>query len=106
MKSRTVCFPPGRVTPGMTLAKAASGRDGHVLLAAGTILDAEMLDRLIRRGVEIIHVLVLDTRDAETIASELEAADARINHIFREERSPAKEALRETIRAYRLESMQ
>ena len=106
MKSRTVCFSPGRVTPGMTLAKAICDRDGHILLAAETVLDSEMLDRLVRRGIEAIFVIVLDTRDEETIATEMQAAKSRVEHIFREKGSPAKEALRNAILTFRQESMQ
>jgi hypothetical protein len=105
MKLRTLCFSPGRVTPGMTLAKAATNQDGQTLLAAGTELDAEMLDRLIRRGVETVSVLVPDTRDEETIADELHAAEARIDHIFRRRGSPAKDALRTAVLNFRLESV-
>ena len=104
MKSRTMHFAPGRVTPGMTLAKAITDRDGHALLASGTVLDVEMLDRLVRRGVESIAVLVLDTRDEETIASELVAPKSRVEVIFREDDSPARSALRAAVLNYRLES--
>ena len=105
MKSRTLCLAPGRVTPGMTLAKAATNRDGQALLAAGTVLDAEMLDRLIRRSVEAVSVLAPDTRDEETIADELHAAEARVAHIFRGQGSPAKEALQAAVLNFRLESV-
>lgn len=104
MKLRTLCLTPGRVTPGMTLAKAATNRDGQTLLAAGTVLDAEMLDRLIRRSVEAISVAVPDTRDEETIASELQATETRVTHIFRNKGSPAKEALHAAIINFRQES--
>ena len=105
MKSRILHFAPGRVTPGMTLAKAVTDRDGHLLLASGTVFDVEMLDRLIRRGVESVAVLVLDTRDDETIASELEAAKSRVDDIFRGDGSPAWSALRAAVLDYRLESV-
>lgn len=104
MKTRALCLSPGRVAPGMTLARAITDRDGNSLLAAGTVLDSEMLDRLIRRGVEAITVLVVDTRDAETIANDLVAAEARVDHIFRGAGSRAREALRQAILAYRVEN--
>jgi hypothetical protein len=104
MKSRTVFFAPGRVAPGMTLARATTDRDGKTLLAQGTILDSEMLERLIRRGVETVAVLVLDTRDEETIAEQLQTTESRVNTIFRGESSPARETLRAAILNFRLES--
>lgn len=103
MKSRTVCLAPGRVAPGMTLASAVIGRDGHTLLAAGTALDGEILERLIRRGVETVSVAMDDKRDAETIAKELNAIEARIEAIFRGASSPARQALHAAILEYRRE---
>jgi len=104
MKSRTVFFAPGRAAPGMTLARAVTDRDGKTLLAQGTILDSEMLDRLIRRGIETVAVLVLDTRDDETIAEQLQAAEMRVHTIFRGDGSPARETLRTAILGFRQES--
>ncbi|MFT3847994.1 MAG: hypothetical protein QM739_04770 [Propionivibrio sp.] len=104
MKTRALCLSPGRIAPGMTLAKAVTDRDGNTLLAAGTVLDSAMLDRLIRRGVEAMTVLVADTRDAETIASELAAVKARIAYIFRGGGNQSRDALRDAILDYRLEN--
>lgn len=104
MKTRALCLSPGRIAPGMTLAKGVVDRDGNTLLAAGTVLDSEMLDRLIRRGVEAITVLVVDNRDAETIASDLAAVEARVDYIFRGAGSPSRTALRQAILAYRMEN--
>lgn len=103
MKLRTLYFPPSGIAPGMTAAKAIIDRDGHTLLTAGTVLTLEMLDRLIRRGVEAIAIAVSDTRDDETIARELEASESRVNAIFRGTGSPAREQLRATILNYRQE---
>jgi hypothetical protein len=103
MKSRIVCLAPGRVAPGMTLATAVIGRDGNTLLAAGTALDSEMLERLIRRGIETISVLVADTRDPETIAMEVRAAETRVDVIFRGTGSPARQALHAAILDFRRE---
>ena len=58
MKSRTLCFAPGRITPGMVLAKAVVDHDGKTLLTQGTEFTLELVDRLIRRGVETVSVLV------------------------------------------------
>ena len=104
MKSRNIFFAPGRAAPGMTLAKAISDREGHALLAAGTVLTAEILDRLIRRGVQTLCVQVLDARDDETIACELATASARVATIFRGPGSPARDELHQAILNYRLET--
>jgi hypothetical protein len=103
MKSRTLYFPPSGIAPGMTLAKSIIDRDGHTLLTAGTVLTLEMLDRLVRRGVEAIAVTVADMRDDETIERELETAQSRVGTIFRGPGSPARDQLRSTILNYRQE---
>lgn len=105
MKTRIVCLAPGRVAPGMTLAAAALDRARHALLSAGTVLDAAMLDRLSRRGVEAVTVHVADPRDAETIARELREAEARVALIFRGAgSSPAREELHSAVLHYRREN--
>ena len=104
MKTRALCLSPGRVAPGMTLARAVTDREGNTLLAAGAVLDSAMLDRLIRRGVEAMAVLVADTRDADAIASELAAAEARIAYIFRGQGSESRNALQKAVLDYRLEN--
>ena len=106
MKTRVVCLAPGHISPGMVLASSITGQDGHTLLSRGTILDSEILDRLIRRGIETALVSVLDNRDDETIAMELRAAELRIGHIFRGKSNAAREALRGAILDFRLESAQ
>ena len=104
MKTRTIFFAPGRAAPGMTLAQAILDRDGHTLLASGTILDTDMLDRLIRRGIETVAVQVLDTRNQETIDNEMAAAEARVHRIFRGPGSPARGQLHSAVLGFRLES--
>ena len=106
MKTRALCLSPGHAAPGMTLARAAADHEGNTLLASGTTLDAEIIDRLIRRGVSTITVLVVDARDAETIAHDLAEVEARIAHIFRGNGSPAREALRQAVLAFRRETTQ
>ncbi len=103
MKSRIICLAPGRVAPGMALAAPVTGHDGQILLSAGVVLDAEMLERLIRRGIESVFVTILDTRDEETIAIEMNAIRTRLEFIFRGQGSPARAALQSTILNYRLE---
>ncbi len=106
MKTRTICLAPGRVAPGMTLAAAVTGLDGQVLLSAATVLSPETLDRLIRRGIETVSVMLLDTRDEETIAMEIRAVKSRVELIFRGCGSAAREDLRSAILDYRLEQAQ
>ena len=106
MKTRTVCLAPGRAAPGMTLAAAVLGHDGHTLLAAGTVLDSERLDRLVRHGVETLAVSVLDTRDEEGIALALAAAELRVEYLFRGKGSPARAALGAAILDYRRQQTQ
>ncbi len=105
MKTRIVCLVPGRIAPGMTLANDILTRDGHALLAAGSVLDAPMLEKLIRRGIETVSVLVLDTRSEQTIAIELAAVEARVNYIFRGEGSAARDTLRAAVLSFRQENV-
>ena len=105
MKLRPLHFAPARVTPGMLLAKTITDRDGHALLAAGAVLDEEVLDRLIRRGVESIAVLVQDHRDEETIATELRLAEERVDFIFRGSGSRVRAELHAAVLDYRRECM-
>ena len=103
MKLRTLCLSPGRIVPGMQVAKNITDRDGNTLLSAGTLLDTHMLDGLIRRGVETVHVLVADSRSEATIAEDRETARRRVETIFRGAGSAAREELRNAVLAYRLE---
>ena len=103
-KQRIMCLAPGRATPGMALARAITDREGSVLLSAGTTLDLPMLERLIRRGVDAISVLVPDNRDDATIADELRTVEQRIETIFRGPGSAAREQLRAAILEFRIET--
>jgi len=106
IKQRIMCLAPGRATPGMPLARAVLDREGNVLLSSGTVLDLAMLERLIRRGVETISALVPDTRDEETVATELSAVRNRIDKIFRGPSSRARDDLRDAILQFRIETTQ
>ncbi|MFB0935220.1 MAG: hypothetical protein QMB52_05570 [Propionivibrio sp.] len=103
-KQRILCLAPGRATPGITLARAITDREGSILLSAGTVLDLAMLERLIRRGVDAISVLVPDNRDEATIADELRAVQRRIEIIFRGPGNPARDQLHAAVLNYRIES--
>ena len=106
MKTRTLYFAPGRAAPGMTLAQAIHDKDGHMLLAAGTTLDGAMLERLIRRGVEVMAILAVDNRAPSTIAEEIHLAQERVATIFRGPGSTARASLHEAVLAYRRDSLQ
>ena len=69
---RSICLAPGRAAPGMTLARTIADREGNTLLIAGTELDLSMLERLTRRGVNAISVLIPDTRDADAVLRRLQ----------------------------------
>lgn len=99
-----MCLAPGRAAPGMVLAKPIADREGVPLLTAGTELDSAMLERLIRRGVGAVSVLIPDTRDERMIAEEIAAIEKRIAHIFRGSGSPARDELRSTILSFRIEA--
>lgn len=105
MKLRNICLSPGLAAPGMTLANAVNGRDGSQLLAAGTVLDADKLERLIRRGVETLWVCIADVRDQTTIDLELRSAEERIAAIFQTPGNAAREALRTAVSSYRRETL-
>ena len=106
MKLRRITIAPGRATPGMVLAQPVVDHDGNTLLAAGTELGAEMIERLLRRRMQTVCVEVPDPRDAQTIANELRAASERVEAIFEGPGSAARDALRVAILAYREESTQ
>ena len=103
MKSRIIHLPILSVTPGMVLALPIMDHAGRTLFAAGTELDAEMLDRLNKRGVETLAAQVIDTRDAESIDRELQAAESRVRKIFRGTGSPARDALQAAVLRHREE---
>ncbi len=103
-KQRIMCLAPGRATPGMTLARAITDREGSTLLSTGTVLDLAMLERLIRRGVDAISVFVTDNRDDATVADELRAVERRVEAIFRGAGSPARDQLRAAVLNYRIET--
>ena len=106
MKMRNACLAPGLITPGMVLANPVNGRDGMQLLASGTKLDADMIERLIQRGIESVWVHVPDERDEETIALEQHNARIRVDTIFRGNGNAARETLHQAILDYRRESLQ
>ena len=106
MKNRIVCLPPGGVTPGMALAADIKNTRGKVLLTAGTVLDGQSLDSLVRRGIEAIFVTVADTRDLPTIGRQLAEAQNRVDYIFRGPLDRTGAELKAVVQNYRRESLQ
>lgn len=98
---RDVCIPILGLAPGTRLAQPAHRADGAVLLPAGTELDVDQLRRLIQRGVEFVHVMQKETRDAAQIERDVAAAAARVAHLFRGDGSAARKNLGAAITAYR-----
>lgn len=101
MKTRTVHLPSGDLSPGMIVASPVSGPQGAVLLNAGTVLDESMLEHLRRRGIESVSVIVPDGRDPDIVAREIAEACARVDHLFRNGGSAARQALHAVVRDYR-----
>jgi hypothetical protein len=71
---------------------------------AETVLDASMLERMIRRGVKAISVRVPDHRDEQTIAREMADIRARIETIFRGMGSDVRRQMRVAVLDYRIEN--
>ena len=103
-KQRILCLTPGRITPGMALAKAIHDREGNVLLAAGAVLDLAILEKLMRRGIGAAFIQVPDTRDTATIAGELCSVNARIERIFRGPSNTVRDELRVAVQEFRSET--
>jgi hypothetical protein len=57
--------------------------DGALLLPEGTELEAEQLRQLVQRGIEFVHVLQEETRDAAQIQRDIQVAEARVAFLFR-----------------------
>jgi acetolactate synthase small subunit len=103
-KQRIMCLAPGRASPGMVLAAPVCDREGAVLLTAETVLDVDVLEQMIRRGVRAISVRVPDHRDEQTIAREMADVRARIETIFRGPGSDARCRMRDAVLDYRIEN--
>lgn len=98
---REVCVPALSLVPGTRLARPVRRADGAILVSAGSELDADQLRRLIQRGVEFVHVMQKETRDAAQVELEVAAAAARVAHLFRGDGSAARKNLGAAIMAYR-----
>jgi len=101
LAERTVCVSTLGIKPGARLAQAVRRPDGGLLLAAGTEIDVDHLQQLIQRGIECVHVLQEETRDAAQIERDVAAATARVAHLFRGNSSAARDELAATIADYR-----
>ena len=101
MAERTVCVSTLGLKPGARLAQAVRRADGGMLLPAGTELDIDNLRQLVQRGIECVHVLQQETRDAGQIERDVAAAAERVAHLFRGQSSPARDDLAAAIADYR-----
>ena len=101
MTERTVCVSTLGLRPGAKLAQAVRRADGGLLLPAGAELDTDQLRQLIQRGIECVHVLQEETRDAAQIERDVQAATARVAHLFRGQSGAARDELAAVIADYR-----
>ena len=101
LADRTVCISTLGLKPGARLAQAVRRADGGLLLAAGTEVDADQVRQLIQRGIECVHVLQEETRDAAQIERDMAAAAERVAHLFRGKSSDARDELAAAITDYR-----
>jgi hypothetical protein len=101
MKQRIVSRHPVLVAPGAVLARSVLRSDGVVLLVAGTELDADKLSHLHQRGVEVVYLTEDDPRDAEAIANEVAAAEARVSQIFAGPTGDIRDELARVVLNYR-----
>jgi hypothetical protein len=93
-------------TEGMVLARPVQDARGGVLLPQGTVLTAQSIASLWRRGIE--RVVVEDsTVDPAQLAAERERIEQRLAHLYRRGAGgPADARLRELLAGYRLEGLQ
>ena len=101
MTDRTVCVSTLSLKPGARLAQAVRRADGGLLLAAGTEIDVDHVQQLIQRGIEVVHVLQEETRDAAQIERDVAAAVERVTRLFRGASSDARNELAATVTDYR-----
>ena len=101
MAERTVCVSTLGLRPGARLAQAVRRPDGGLLLAADTVIDVDNVRQLLQRGIECVHVLQHETRDAAQIERDVAAATARVAHLFRGKSGPARDELAVAITDYR-----
>lgn len=100
-RMRLLCVPPAHLEAGMLVAVPVCSRAGAILVTTGSVLDAARIGNLQRRGVSCVTVSVPDPRDAAQRDTEIAAALARVDQIFRGEGSEARAALHQALRAYR-----
>lgn len=96
---------PSRAQAGMRLMEDVSLRNGAKLLPAGTVLDAQTLQRLVQRQVDVIVVSVPDERTPEQLEADIEAVRMRLDHIFRGPSSSVRDLLKRGVMAHSLASV-
>jgi hypothetical protein len=101
LAERTVCVSTLGIKPGARLAQAVRRADGGLLLAAGTELDVDQLRQLIQRGIECVHLLQEEKRNAAQIERDVAAAAARVAQLFRGPGGAARDELSAVVSDYR-----
>lgn len=101
MVERTVCIATLALKPGAKLAQAVRRADGALLLPAGSEVDGDQLRQMVERGIECVHVLQEETRDAAQIEHEVAAAVARVAQLFRGTTGDARQQLAAVVADYR-----
>ncbi len=101
LAERTVCISTLAIKPGARLAQAVRRPNGALLLAAETELDIDQVRQLVQRGIELVHVLQEETRDAAQIERDVAAAADRVAQLFRGQSSDARNELAAAVTDYR-----
>lgn len=102
MPERSRCIDLDDAEPGMVLAAAVLDRNAAMLLPDATVLTADMLTSLRRRGIDTLMVFGGEISDEE-MEAERQRKRKRIDHLFR--RCPpgtACSALKEALLDYRV----
>lgn len=81
LKTRTIFM--DEVTPDSVLAEAVSDEHGFVLLSAGTVLSASLIESLEQRGVPCVTVICTNADDSMDIETRRQQARHAIEALFR-----------------------
>lgn len=96
--------PLAQVAAGEVVAADVVDGQGNMLLGAGGVVNARILEQLTRRGVVSLPLLVEVTLSAEEVAARRVALEAQFDERFACVRGqPLMEQLLQTVLRYRLE---
>lgn len=89
-------IPLDAVTPGMTLAKPVTNQSGLTVLAAGTVLDQDLIGRLERMNLNAVFVEgTADEPERMSLADQ----EQRLTHRFRKVADdPIQQMIRDAVR--------